>query len=175
MRRVPTAYYVREGPVGQVIELAALQGEVKHLGAIGLGVGAVACYCGPDRKVTFFELDPEVERLARDERFFHFLSDCPNNEVVLGDGRLGLARVPDGSFEVLILDAFAGDAVPTHLLTREAVEVYGAQLASGGILLFHVSNRFYELRTVLQRVADALGWGMASAIGAVAGYLLGRR
>src|SRR4029079_3810353 len=90
-----------------------------NVGVIGLGAGAIAAYARTGERWTFFELDPDVERIARDPRYFTYLADIPSRlRVGLGDGRLSLGREPDGALDLLILDAFSSDAIPTHLLTR---------------------------------------------------------
>jgi hypothetical protein len=156
-RREPLTYYTREGPLGQVF--AALDGteRVQRIGAVGLGAGTVACYRRPGQSWTFYEIDPVVERLARDTRYFHYLADCAEDTpVVIGDARLSLQAAPDRHFDLLILDAFSSDAIPVHLMTREALALYMAKLADGGILMFHVSNRNLRLEPVLANlVADA--------------------
>jgi hypothetical protein len=170
LRREPLSYYHREGPLGDAMAIlaqrpvpAGVRG-VRAIGAIGLGVGAVAAYLEPGESLDLYEIDALDVELAR--AHFRFLDDARGTvRVHVGDGRLALERERREGlvhrFDLVLVDAFAGDAIPTHLLTREAVDVYGSQLASGGIVLFHVSNRFYELRPVLHRVADALGWSMA--------------
>jgi spermidine synthase len=106
---------------------------------------------------TFYEIDPLVERIARDQRLFTFLRDCPPAvEVIIGDARISLARQPRRSYDLIVLDAFSSDAIPVHLLTREAVELYLSNLAEGGLLLFHISNRYMDLSPVLARVAAKL-------------------
>ena len=127
------------------------------MGVVGLGTGTLACYAKPGQQWRFYEIDPEMETIARDPKRFTFLSAClPNVPVSIGDARLTLARETDAPFDVLVIDAFSSDAVPMHLLTREAFEIYQRRLAPGGVLLVHVSNRYLELEPV---VAAAAGWG----------------
>ena len=105
---------------------------IRHVAIIGLGTGALACYAAPDQEWTFYEIDPLVERIARDPRYFHFLANCGNRpNVVLGDARLTIASVPDGTYDVLVIDAFSSDSIPMHLLTREALGLYLRKLAPG--------------------------------------------
>jgi hypothetical protein len=143
--------------VGQVLqELPVADGS--HIGVIGLGTGSLACYASPGQEWTFFEIDPAMERIARNPRLFSFLSDCPGeHEVVLGDARLSLENVPDGSFGVLVVDAFNSDSIPVHLLTREAIELYLSKLAPGGVVAVHISNRYLDLRPVLGNLSYDLG------------------
>ena len=154
--REPLTYYLRDGPLGQLF--AARAGDPpRTIGAIGLGVGTVACYRRPGQRWTFYEIDPLIERIARDPRFFHYLADCaPDAEVVLGDARRSLQQVPDGRYDLLILDAFSSDAIPVHLLTREAFALYLEKLAQGGVIALHISNRNLELGPIVaDLVADA--------------------
>jgi hypothetical protein len=170
LRHEPLSYYHRQGPLGDAMAILAARPtpagvvRARSIGAIGLGVGAVAAYLEPGESLDMYEIDALDVALATEH--FHFLDDARGTvRMHVGDARLTLEREASEGlhhrFDLVLVDAFAGDAIPTHLLTREAVEGYGDQLASNGILLFHVSNRFYELRPVLQRVADALAWGMA--------------
>ncbi|MEO2092279.1 MAG: fused MFS/spermidine synthase, partial [Gemmataceae bacterium] len=154
-RPEPTTYYHRKGPLGHLFEGLPADRR-QRVGAVGLGAGAAAAYAGPGETWTFYEIDPAVERIARDERYFTFLSTCPAAwDVVLGDARRQLLAAPDGSFDLLILDAFSSDAVPVHLLTKEAFELYGRKLTCRGVLAFHVSNRYLDLAPLVARVATA--------------------
>lgn len=151
----PTMYYHRKGPLGHLFE--ALPPDRKRtVGAVGLGVGASAAYAETGDDWTFYEIDPAVVRIAKDERYFTFLSTCPATwRVVLGDARRQLANAADGSFDVLILDAFNSDAVPVHLLTTEAMQSYLRKLGPRGLIAFHVSNNFLDLPELVNRVALA--------------------
>jgi hypothetical protein len=148
----PLSYYTRSGPFGQLfaMERARAAGRPLRVGLVGLGAGDLAAYAEPGDTWTAFEIDPTVDAIARDPRWFTFLRDSRAPIVtVLGDGRLSLARDKDARFDVLVLDAYSSDAVPVHLLTREALELYLARLAPGGVLAFHVSNRHLDLRPVV--------------------------
>ncbi len=154
---IPLTYYSREGPFGRFFRAAAAR-RIGHVGVLGLGAGALACYSRPGQSWIFFEIDPVVERIARDERFFHYLSQCGNGpRVVLGDARLMLQDAADGGFDVLILDVFSSDSVPMHLLTREALALYFKKLAPSGVLLLHVSNRYLDLAPVVTALAADAG------------------
>ncbi|HUY32172.1 MAG TPA: fused MFS/spermidine synthase [Pirellulales bacterium] len=158
VRDQPLLYYHRAGPIGQVF--AALNERLAggKLAMVGLGVGSLAAYGQRGQDLRFFEIDPAVERIARDERYFTFLRDCPAHmSVVLGDARLALAREPDDHFALIVIDAFSGDAVPMHLLTREALSLYCRKLAPGGVIAFHVSNSYLRLGRVLGNLAQAAG------------------
>jgi hypothetical protein len=124
------------------------------VGLIGLGSGALAAYGRPGDRYTFFEIDPAVAHIASDPSLFTYLSDSEaSTEIVLGDGRLSLAR-SDATFDLLVLDAFSSDAIPVHLLTREAFQEY---LRHTGVIAIHVSNRYFDLAPVIHRLADDLG------------------
>lgn len=146
----PLAYYHRGSPIGRLLALDLRRDTV---GVVGLGVGSLAAYARPGERWDFFELDPEVERLARKD--FSFLSRCRGRvRVITGDARQSLGDVPDGSYDLLVLDAFAADFVPLHLVDREALALYRRKLAPGGLMVFHVSSRVFDLVPVLARLAD---------------------
>lgn len=155
----PLSYYHPEGPLGDVFaHLGARVPTNARIGAIGMGVGSAAVYTRPGDALTFFEIDPAVERIARDTRLFSFLARARGEvRVVIGDGRLTLARQPAASFDLLVLDAFSSDAVPTHLLTREAVSMYLDRLGTGGVIAVHATNEFVDLPRVLATLAADLG------------------
>jgi hypothetical protein len=157
-RREPLTYYHPSGPIGQTVMMLKAQRTHTRVGAVGLGAGSLAAYADSHQLWTFFEIDPLVERIARDPAYFSYLSDCGAwCEVVLGDARLSLARAADGSYDLLVLDAFTSDAIPIHLITRDAVRLYVSKLRPGGVLAFHVSNRHLSLRPVLADIAGSLG------------------
>jgi SAM-dependent methyltransferase len=154
---MPLTYYSHEGPFGRFFA-AAKPGSIRHVAAIGLGTGALACYAQPGQDWTFYEIDPLVERIARDPRYFQYLANCGNRpRVVLGDARLTIASAPDGTYDVLVVDAFSSDSIPMHLLTREALALYLRKLAPGGSLLFHISSRTLDLRPVIGALAADAG------------------
>ena len=153
-RARPLTYYHPDGPVGQVFRVLGPQLDGKRIGVVGLGAGSLLCYAHPGQAWTFFEIDPLVERIAREPRYFTFLRDCPvQPRVVLGDARLTLTHERPGTYALLVLDAFSSDAIPVHLLTREAVGVYERLLEPGGVLLVHISNRHLELEPVVAALA----------------------
>ena len=153
----PLTYYSHAGPAGQAF--AALPAATTRRAAlIGLGAGALACDAPAGADWTFFEIDPVVARIARDPHLFTYLRDCPGRfGIALGDGRQSLARQPPGRFGVVVLDAFASDAIPVHLITRQAIELYLSRLQPGGVLLFHISNRYLDLEPVLGNLARDRG------------------
>lgn len=154
----PLTYYHFAGPFADVINAVRQQRPLKRIGAIGLGTGSLACYRREGESWTFFEIDPLVVKLARDPKYFRFLSDCaPEAKVVVGDARLTLAEAKTASFDLIVLDAFSSDSIPVHLLTREALQMYVQKLSAKGVLLFHVSNKNMDLMPVVGTLADTLG------------------
>jgi hypothetical protein len=154
-RHRPLTYYYPTGPAGKTFRylIDGWKGK-RRIGAVGLGTGALASYARPNQDWTFYELDPAVEKLARDDRFFTFLRDTPAHSmnVVIGDARLRLLDEPDGTFDLLVLDAFSSDAIPIHLLTSEAFELYSKKLAPGGVILIHISNRYLDLAPIVAKL-----------------------
>lgn len=162
-RLEPLSYYHRDGPLGDVFDTDLGRSVRSRVGVVGLGTGAAACHGHPDQRWTFFEIDAAIARVARDPRLFTYLRDCrPSALVVLGDGRRSLRREPDGHYSILILDAFGSDAIPIHLLTREALDLYRRRLARGGLLVVHISSRFLDLEPTLWATARSLGLRMVT-------------
>jgi hypothetical protein len=159
----PTSYYTRGSGVGRVMAAAELLfGPEARIGVVGLGTGTLACYALPSQSWTFFEIDPAMVKIATDPSRFTFLSRCaPQARIVLGDARLSLQTQPPRSFDILAVDAFSSDAVPMHLLTREALAVYERAMNADGILMMHISNRYLQLEPVLAEGARAGGWQVA--------------
>jgi spermidine synthase len=157
-RGEPLTYYHRRGPFGQAFETLPAMSQARQVAVIGLGIGSLAAYATAQQQWTFYEIDPAVERIARTRRFFTHLDDCGSRcRVVLGDARLSLNREPEGRFGLLVLDAFSSDAIPVHLITREALSLYTARLTADGVLAFHVSNRHLSLVPVLANLAADAG------------------
>lgn len=157
-RNRPLTYYHAAGPAGQVFQALGPRLDGKRIGVVGLGAGSLLCFARPDQAWTFYEIDPLVERIARDPAYFTFMRDCPvQATVVLGDARLTLAREPDQRFALLVLDAFSSDAIPVHLLTREALALYRRLLEPAGVLLVHISNQHLRLEPVVASLAADAG------------------
>lgn len=156
----PTSYYGPNSGVGLGLKAApSLYGLHARIDVVGLGAGTLACYAQPGQRWRFYEIDPEVVRIARDRSKFTFLSRClPNAPVEIGDARLSLTNAPARSADILVIDAFSSDAIPMHLMTREAIASYGRALSDDGLLLFHISNRYIDLKPVLSAAARADGW-----------------
>jgi hypothetical protein len=159
LRRLPTSYYVPSSGIGRL--LRARSERPLQVGVVGLGAGTLAAYGRRGDGYTFFEIDPAVADVAR--HHFSFLADSPAaTRVLLGDGRLLLQHEDDmPRFDVLAVDAFSGDSIPVHLLTREAVALYVSRLADNGVIALHISNRYLDLRPVVGRIAKELGLQLA--------------
>ncbi len=154
----PLAYYHRQGPLGDVFEAVWDRLPVPRVAVVGLGTGSTGGYARPGQHWVFYEIDPAVIKTAQDPRYFTFLQHCvPSYEIVPGDARVSLQRAADGAYGLMILDAFSSDAVPLHLMTREALQLYLRKLADGGVLAFHISNRYFDLKPVLAQAAKSVG------------------
>lgn len=150
----PLSYYYYLGPMFDALPVL----RAHPIAVLGLGIGSLKCYAQPQQQVDFYEINPLVKQLAEDTRFFHQLRDCPGRyDVLLGDGRIQMQQQPDRRYGVIILDAFSSDAIPAHLLTAEALAIYRAKLAPGGVLLVHTTNRHLDLWPLLGAHADAAG------------------
>ena len=158
-RPEPLLYYYDRSAIAQAID--AVRGRVGgpiRYAVIGLGSGSLACRAAPEDRVHYYEIDPAIIRIARDPNLFTFLSSCGENvEITLGDARLTLAEAPSSSYDLIIVDAFSSDAIPMHLLTREAMAIYVDKLAPHGMVVMHVSNRHLELASVVAGIAAANG------------------
>jgi hypothetical protein len=158
-RPSPLLYYYDGSGIAQVIDAvrARVSGPISYA-VVGLGTGSLACRANSEDTVHYYEIDAAIVHTARDSGLFHYLSACrPDIPIVLGDARLTLADAPDGSYDTIVVDAFTSDAIPIHLLTREAMAVYLAKLKPHGIVVVHVSNRYLELASVVTGIAAANG------------------
>jgi hypothetical protein len=153
-RRHATTYFSRTSGYGRVFE--SLPAAPRKVGIIGLGAGALAVYARKGDTFRFYEIDPQVAAVAMAE--FSFLEDSPaQTDIILGDGRLSLEREPPQAYDVLAIDAFSGDSIPMHLLTREAMETYLRHLKPDGVIVFQATNRFVDIAPVVERVAAEFG------------------
>jgi hypothetical protein len=152
----PLSYYSPRGPAAQAFaELP--RATTARVATVGLGAGSLGCYARAGTSFTFYEIDPTVVKIARDPRLFSFLRDCAvRPRVLVGDGRLGLERSRRHSHGAVVLDAFNSDAVPVHLITRDAVELYLSRITSSGAILFNLSNRYLDLEQVVAGIAADL-------------------
>jgi hypothetical protein len=156
--RDPLAYYFRNGPIGQIFDSLANR-PPKRVAVLGLGAGALATYAERNENWTFFEIDPAVESIAR--TYFTFLRDAEDRgvsvQVITGDGRISLAGMENRPFDLIFADAFSSDAVPVHLLTRQALALYQSKLAPDGLLVFNITNRYLDLEPALGSLAAHAG------------------
>lgn len=157
----PVSYYYHASPIADVIRARERRGELNPMAVIGLGVGTMAAFGRPGQEVTYYEIDPTMVRIARDPKLFTFLNDAEQRgvklQIVLGDGRLQIGRAPDDHYGLIVVDAFSSDAIPMHLLTREALDTYVRKLAPGGLVAIHISNRYLNLGPMLGNLAGDAG------------------
>jgi spermidine synthase len=155
--REPLTYFNPRGPLGDVFQSVRRHPAGGRVAVVGLGAGSVACYRAAGEAWTFYEIDPAVVRIASDPRYFTYLQHCaPDARIVVGDARLRLAGAKKSEYGLIIIDAYSSDAIPVHLLTREAFELYLDKLAPDGMLVLNISNLHFELKTVIGNVAKAL-------------------
>jgi len=150
-------YYHKDGGIGQAISaIRARKGGPIRVAVIGLGAGTLTCASEPGEDWKFFEIDQTMVDTARDPKYFTFIQNCePDLKPVIGDARLTFAKEPDGVYDLIIVDAYSSDAIPIHLATEEAMEIYKQKLAPQGAVVMHVSNRHLELSSVVVGIADA--------------------
>jgi hypothetical protein len=153
----PTSYYHSKGPLSNTLDLCRRLTDCQSIGIMGLGAGALAAYGREGDRITFYEIDPAIARLAQDTRYFTFLDRSPADiKTVVQDGRLGLAATKD-RYDLLVMDAFTSDAIPAHLLTGEAIDTYLRKLSDNGLLLVHISNRQLNLEPIMKAAARSRG------------------
>lgn len=153
----PLSYHHEHGPLGQVMAVFNAAPENQRVAVIGLGVGAMTAYSRADQEWTFFEINPDVITLASTSQHFTYLQNCARGSVrvVEGDARLKLQTSAGGAYGLIVLDAFSSDAIPVHLLTQQALDLYLSKLAEGGILAFHISSRTLDLKPILADLAES--------------------
>jgi len=160
LRCVPTTYYSEDGPAGDLFGLVRLAANDRtiQVGVVGLGAGTLGAYATHDLALSFFEIDPVVVKVAADPAYFTYLADAPAMpRIVLGDARLSLEDEPAGAFDLVVLDAFSSDSIPVHLLTTEALATEWRTVRPGGLVGFHISNRYYDLTPAIAAGARTLG------------------
>lgn len=154
----PLSYFHRTGPIGQVFANVPQASAARNVAVVGLGVGTLASYRAPGQQWTYYEIDPVVERIAKNEEYFTYLKSCGGScAVITGDGRVSLTRAEPQKYGVIVLDAFSSDAVPMHLMTKEALALYLSKLAPGGVIAFNISNWHLTFSPVLARLAEHAG------------------
>jgi len=152
----PLSYYHRTGPLGQVFAaFNERSARSTNVAIVGLGTGATAAYASAGQSWTFYEINPAVLQIARDPSYFTYLSYCAAAPVTvsLGDARLQLGDAPAAHYDLIVLDAFSSDAIPMHLMTIEALDLYLSKLAPAGLIVFHISNRSLDLRPIVANLA----------------------
>lgn len=155
--KIPLTYYSRPGPMGQLFKEFDNSDRNWTIGVVGLGAGALSCYAKSQQQWTLYEIDPLVVDIAANPAYFTYLSQCAlKASIRVGDARLSLLTEPDQKFDLLVMDAFSSDSVPTHLLTEEAIKLYFKKLKPNGILAFHITNRHLSLKKILSVHAEHL-------------------
>lgn len=153
----PLSYYHHDGPLGRIFAQVERSRPQANVGIIGLGIGGTTAYARADQHWTFYEINPAVVSVARSSEYFSYLNDCAKAPVniVLGDARLQLRAAPDQGYDVLVLDAFSSDAIPIHLVTQQALDLYLSKVKPGGLIVFHISNRNLDLSQVVADLAHS--------------------
>jgi spermidine synthase len=158
-RLEPILYYRKKGPVDEIMKGLPESNTSHQVAVVGLGAGALHCHAKDSEEWDYYEIDPGVEQLALATPYFSFLRECTKAvpKVIRGDARLQILKAPAKNYRAIIIDAFSSDAIPQHLLTREALRVYLEKLSEDGALIFHISNRYLNLKPVLGNLAKDLG------------------
>jgi hypothetical protein len=159
-RPTPLTYYGQQG--GLSIAVAAARqnfgGKLPNSGVIGVGAGSLACRFNAGEKLDFYEIDPAVVRIAKDPGLFRFLSACgQDTRTIIGDGRIEVAEIAPGAYDLLVIDAFSSDSIPVHLMTREAIDLFMSKIEPNGFLVMHISNHHLELSSVVASIGKSLG------------------
>jgi hypothetical protein len=153
-RLTPISYYYQGGPIFDAHDVIS---SPRQIAVVGLGSGTISAFARQDDQITYYEIDPDNEKIAR--TYFTYLNECKGKvRIITGDGRLLIQdlREDKTKYDIITIDAFTGDGIPTHLITKEAIRTYFERLKEKGFLLFHISNRFYDLRAVLKSTAGTL-------------------
>jgi hypothetical protein len=163
----PLTYYAKSAPVGEVLTSPSFQ--FSSVGIVGLGVGTLAAYATESQEIDFFELDPDVHRMAKE--YFTYLNH-PKGAIhyFMGDARIALNKIPEKQYDLFIVDAFSGDAIPVHLITLEALEMIHSKIKEDGVVLFHISSNYFVLGPVLAKVAQTAGAHLCYKLGAPGKY-----
>jgi hypothetical protein len=162
-KAIPLTYYHPDGAISETLRRLPANPAGRDIAVVGLGTGGQSCNGAPGDRFTYFEIDSLVAKIASDPTKFRFLSECaPGAKIVLGDARLTLADQKGITYDYLLLDAFSSDSIPVHLMTREALAIYIEHLKDNGLLVFHISNRNMELRSVVAALAKDAGLSIKS-------------
>jgi hypothetical protein len=158
LQRIPLAYYSQGNTFNIALDAARAEHSAAHVAVIGLGAGAMACYAKPDETWTYYEIDPAVVKMAKNTDLFSYLGECTDNPtILLGDARMTIAQLTPNSQNLIMVDAFSSDAIPVHLVTKEALELYRSKLKSDGFVFFHTSNRMMDITSVVVKLAQDAG------------------
>jgi hypothetical protein len=153
-RRIPLGYYSPSSPIGSLLIADVFQ--AKRVGVVGLGTGTLSMYAKPGCPIDYYELDGDVYKMA--SKYFWYLAEAPGEvNVILGDARLSLKKAPDAAYDLLAIDAFSGDSIPTHLVNKDVLAQYRRKLSSRGAVVFHITNRYLNLEPVLAKIAADSG------------------
>jgi spermidine synthase len=154
-----TSYYSKDGPLGQVFDVYNHNPTSQSVAAVGLGAGTIGTYSRAGQQWDFYDIDPNIIRIASEPRYFTFLSECTagSYRIIPGDARLRLSEALDGTYGLIVMDAFSSDSVPAHLLTTEALSLYFSKLSPDGVLAFHISNRYLDLEPLLAGLSRSKG------------------
>lgn len=156
-RLMPLSYYSYGSPIKDVFSLLDKQPGNQKIGVLGLGIGVTTCFKKPGRTIDYFEIDKLVKDIAENPEYFTFLRDCGTPyTVILGDGRLTMAKKPDDTYDLIVTDVFTSDNIPIHVLTVEALQMYLDKVKDDGLVLIHISNRYLDLEPVLYEASKAL-------------------
>jgi spermidine synthase len=160
--REPMSYYYRETPIGSLYaEATAAKPTDLHAGVIGMGMGSTTCYAKPGQKWKIFEIDDDVIKAVTNPNLVGFINRCaPDIEIIRGDARLKMADQPNNWFDILLVDAFSSDAIPTHMITKEALSLFMSKMAPDGVLIVHISNRYLDLGAIVSDAANELGFAV---------------
>jgi hypothetical protein len=154
LKLMPTTYYY---VLNDITVAIAADNQNEPIAAIGMGVGTMACVGHKNQHIDFYEIDPLVNEIAHDERYFTYLRDCPpDKSVIIGDGRIGISKSPDHHYGLILVDAFSSNAIPTHLITREAIALYQQKLSHDGVIAFNISNKHINFLPIVSAIAHDL-------------------
>lgn len=155
---VPITYYYTLNPVGNIFGVMDSRPFPQNIAVLGLGIAGIVCYTKPGRHYDFYEIDPDVARIAEDTNLFTYLSDCGSPyDIIIGDARLKISKAPDQSYDLIVMDAFSSDNIPIHLITLEAFQLYLKKLKPGGLIAVNISNQYLDLEPVVAAAARELG------------------
>ena len=154
----PAAYYGKESPVEDFFNVFNKRRTPQNIALLGMGGGALLCYPKPSDTQSIFEIDPDIIKLSTEQKFFTYLDDCaPHAKIYEGDARMEMAKRPNGSYDLIVFDAFSSHFIPAHLVTKEAADTYLSKLKPNGLILFHISARLFDVEGILSKLAESTG------------------